>query len=141
MKKILLIAAGLFAFDFISKKLSVKDNLKIDVVNVKINGGFIDSRLTLTLLLTNPINTTILVSSIKGNIATDNKTFGSFISNKSVIIPANGSINFSIDVNVSTITTILSLLNIMQNKTGAVAVDGVANVEGFIIPFNKIYKF
>jgi LEA14-like dessication related protein len=141
MKKILLIAAGLFAFDFISKKLSVKDNLKIDVVNVKINGGFIDSRLTLTLLLTNPVNTTILVSSIKGKIATNNKLLGSFISNESVVIPANGSINFSIDVNVSTITTILSLLNIIQNKTGAVAVNGVANVEGFEIPFNQIYNF
>jgi len=141
MKKILLIAASLFAFDFISKKLSVKDNLKIDVVNVKINGGFIDSRLTLTLLLTNPINTTILISSIKGNIATNNKLLGSFISNESVIIPANGSIKFSIDVNVSTITTILSLLTIMQNKSGAVAIDGLANVEGFEIPFNQIYNF
>jgi hypothetical protein len=136
---ILLVGCGLLALLYFGNLGIAGNVLQYYIQSVNFTG--ITSG-TITLVIQNPSNATIILNSMAGTVAVNGTTLGN-ISNfqGGITIPANQQVPVTLTVAVSLFNTLGSLYAALTNPSGAqplsFVVAGNANINaGTIIPFN-----
>lgn len=138
---LILIGAGLLAYNYISKKTSAFGLTSISLKNFKIKSF---SGTTLNCLLEvniqNPTNELLFFNSITGNVYKDNTKLGYFERTEKTDILPNQTTVLPLNFNISVLSIVQSALDLLANglKT-TVLVDTVTDIKGIKIPVRQSF--
>jgi len=143
MRKNVLIFGGIAAVIgfYLFTKANAGKKVAISFQSIKFGGSLINPKIIISLLLQNPTNQSFNINSIVGSVFLNDKFVGEINTFKKVVLTGNATGVIDVNLKLGLLQSFTTVKNIIKNKglkTVVARVQGNANVDGLVLPFNEI---
>lgn len=125
---------------YITSRQNLINQINISPTGIGTGGNILAPTITIDMLADNPSSSAATVHSINANILYNGVLVGTIYKNTPFKIAASSSTAFSIPINISDLSVLLSVYNTINNNLPIVFnIVGTAVVDAFTIPLNFNY--
>jgi len=142
MRKNVLIFGGIAAVVafYLFTKANAGKKVAISFQSLKFGGDLLSPKIIISLLLQNPTNQSFNINSIVGSVFLNDKFVGEINTFKKVVLTGNATGVIDVNLKLGLLQSFTTVKNIIKNKglkTVVARVQGNANVDGLVLPFNE----
>jgi LEA14-like dessication related protein len=131
----LFVVAGVWYW---SSRQTLINNVTIAPSGIGTGGDFLNPKIILQLMAQNPSTGSAKVNSINANISYQGNVIGVINMVTPFTIAPNSNTPFSVPINISDISVLLSLYNVIVNGDSiSIDINGNAKIDAFTLPINQ----